>query len=513
MKRAAGVLFLGAAVGLLSQSCGSSDEKKNVREPTGGEGGGAGEGGELTRAGGPAENPGGQGGTPADPQGGAAGTVNVAGAAGAAGTSSDCPTGFGECDGDLSEACEQDLDSVDSCGDCETACSNAHGGISCENLSCKVTSCEAGYGDCNGDPNDGCETNLVSNDQHCGACARDCSSVGATCTVDSCGDIPMQQNVSIGTGNGAWNDRAWAFSSELGIVNMTRGNSVVQWFGLDGISSKVIWNLGTGETGNETLVIDGQDIYWAQRGTPNVVRKKALGAASVDLPTDVFFPDDLPAYLRRQGDYFYWISGEYGEPGYVYRRLFTAASSVPDAPPIVNVAQGAAFNITGFAVTTDAIYWITGDDLNAGTLDNDIRTTPLTGGVPTSVPKVAGAADGQIKDIGNYTISANLTAVGDTLYFARTVGQSTLNGVYRFKKGDAAPTKLVEFEDVSTFAVADAFIYYGNANNQGVWRAPLAGGQGVKVSQSYLTTVVGTDAQFAYVGFVNQPAYFYKIFQ
>ena len=45
MKQAAAVLFLGAAVGLLSQSCGSSDGKKNVRQPTGGEGGNAGEGG------------------------------------------------------------------------------------------------------------------------------------------------------------------------------------------------------------------------------------------------------------------------------------------------------------------------------------------------------------------------------------------------------------------------------------------------------------------------------------
>lgn len=506
-------MFLGAAVGLLLQSCGSSDGKKSVRQPTGGEGGegegGAGEGGEATRAGRPAENPGGQGGGgAANPIGGAAG----AGGAGAAGTNGDCPTGFDECDGDPSQACEQDLNSVEACGDCETTCSNAHGGISCENQTCTVTSCDTGYGDCNGDPSDGCETNLVSNDEHCGACARDCSSVSATCTVDSCGAIPMQQNVSIGIGNGPWNDRTWAFSSDLGIVNMTRANSVVQWFGLDGTSSKVIWTLGAGETGNGTLVIDGQDIYWAQRGTPNVVRKKALGEATAALPTDVFYPEDLPAYLRRQGDYFYWISGEYGEPGYVYRRPFTAASDVA-GDRIVNVAQGPAGDITGFAVTTDAIYWITGNDLDAATLDNDIRTTPLTGGVPTSVPKVAGATDGQIKDFGNYTINANLTAVGDTLYFARTIGASALNGVYRYKKGDAAPTKLVEFEDVSTFAVASDFIYYGNSNYQGVWRAPITGGQGVLVSPTYLTTLVGTDAKFAYIALVNQPGSFYKIFQ
>lgn len=420
---------------------------------------------------------------------------------------SDCPTGFADCDGDPS-LCEQAVNSVDQCGACDTTCINEHGSITCEDLACKVTSCAAGYDDCNGDPNDGCETNLVGNDEHCGACSRDCSSVGASCTVDSCGDIPMQQNVSIGVGNGPWNDRAWAFSSDLGIVNMRNSDGMIQWFGLDGVSSKQIWDAG--QSSNGTLVIDGEDIYWAELG--NVVRKKALSAASAALPTDVFSPALLPVYLRIQGDYFYWISGDYGDLGYVYRRLRAAASDEPGTR-IVEVQQGSAANITGFAVTTDAIYWITGDDDAGGTLDNAIRTTPLEGGEPSSIPKVAGAADAQIKDFGNYTIVANLTAIGDTLYFARTIGASALNGVYRFKKGDAAPKKLAEAEDVATFAVGEAFVYYGLLNQQGVWRAPIAGGSGQKVSLTYLTTIVGVDEKFAYVALVNQPGFFYKIFQ
>lgn len=32
------------------------------------------------------------------------------------------------------------------------------------------------------------------------------------------------------------------------------------------------------------------------------------------------------------------------------------------------------------------------------------------------------------------------------------------------------------------------------------------------VGQNYQSTIVGTDDQFAYVAFVNQPSYFYKIF-
>jgi hypothetical protein len=436
-------------------------------------------------------------------------TSAVAGAAGAA--PDECPTGFAECDGDLSDPCEQDLSELTSCGACDHTCSNEHGGIACEGLACRA-SCDAGYGDCNGDPSDGCETALIENDQHCGACGRDCTSVGASCTVDSCGDIPMQQNVSLGTGNGPFNDRAFAFSTDIGIANMTKLGSIVQLFPLDGSAGKVIWDTTGGESGNETLVIEGQEIFWAQRGTPPVVRKKLASAAPTTLPTDVFFPLYMPVYLRHQGDYHYWISGDFGEPGYVYRRLRSATSEI-QGTRIMDVAQGSATSLSGFAVTSDAVYWVTSDDLNGGTTDNDIRTVPLTGGVPTSVPKVPGAADGVIKDFGNFTIIPNLTAVGDALYFARTIGESSLNGIYRYRQGDAAPTKIVEAENVTTFAVGEAFVYYGLLNQQGVWRAPIAGGQGVKVGQNYQTTIVGVDDEFAYVAFVNQPSYFYKIFQ
>lgn len=496
-------------VGLLSQACGASDAKKKVAGPVpqGGQGGEGGVDAGGASAGGPV---GGEPGMTAAGLGGTAGDSSVAGAAGA-GPAVDCPSGFDECDGDPSQACEQPITELSSCGSCDTVCTNAHGGIACEEMACKVTSCDAGYDDCNGDPNDGCETALVGNDENCGACGRDCTSEGATCTVDSCGDIPMQQGVSLGTGNGPINDRAFAFSSTTGIANMTRTNSVVQLFPLDGSPGKVIWNSTNGESGNETLVIDGQEIFWAQRGTTSVVRKKLATQPSADLPTDAFFPEYLPAFLRLQGDYFYWITGDYFQPGYVYRRLRSAP--VSDAGErIVNVAQGSGStvsSIAAFAVTTDAIYWTTGDDSNAATPDNDIRTVPLTGGVPTSVPKVPGASDGAITEV----YKPSFAAVGDTLYFARTVGTSTLNGVYRFKQGDAAPTKIAEANNVTTFAVGQAFVYYGLANTQGVWRAPLSGGQAVKVGQNYQTTIVGVDAKFAYVAFVNQPSYFYKIFQ
>jgi hypothetical protein len=521
MKKAVGLALMGVLVGLLAQSCGSSDNKKSARSPYGG-GGQGGESGEPAPAGAGGEALGG-GGNPSvtPPVGGAAGdgTGGVAvGGAGGTGTL-DCPAGFAECDGDLSESCEQDLSDLANCGACDTECTNEHGAVACAQEACAPT-CDAGYADCNGDPNDGCETSLKGNDDHCGACGNSCTSVGATCKVlvrqgfpdvDTCGDIRVHDNVPIAPG-GPFNANAWVFSETHGIFHMTKTNGIVRQFPIDGSAYKTIWNTVSATSGNESLLVDGDDVLWSECGTTNVVRRKAIAATEQALPADAFFPEYCPAYLRLQGDYYYWISGEMGQPAYIYRRDRTAAQNVTGSR-IVNVAQGSSASISGFAVTTDAIYWITGDDLEAATTDNDIRTVPLTGGVPTTVPAVPGAADAVVKDGGNATMSVHLTAVGDALYFARTAGDSPLNGVYRFRKGDAAPTKIVTAENVTTFAVGPDHVYYGLLLSPGVWSAPLAGGQGVQKSEDYVTRTLGTAGKFVYVTFTNVPAYIYKQFQ
>lgn len=506
MKKTFGLGLLGIVVALLPQSCGSSDGKKTVRNPGAGGEGGAGGDPSLSASGGEAPGGGGNASVPVVGGGGAGG----AGGAGGVASTPDCASGFAECDGDLSDACEQDLSDPAACGGCDISCTNAHGEAACVEQTCAPT-CDDGYADCNGDPNDGCETPLVDNDEHCGACGRDCTSVGATCAVDTCGDIRMQEDIPIGPG-GPFNANAWTFSPVHGIFHMTRTNGVIRQFPLDSSAYRTIWNTVSALSGNESLLVDGDDVLWAQHGTPSVVRKKAVAAAEVALPADAFFPEYCPVYLRSQGDYYYWISGENGEPGYVYRRLRTAVQA-EKGTKIVSVAQGSAASISGFAVTTDAIYWITSDDLNAATTDNDIRTVPLTGGVPTSVPPVAGAADGVVKDGTNATMGVHLTAVGDTMYFARTAGDSALNGVYRFRKGDAAPTKIVEAENITTLAVGNQHVYYGMLLIKGIWRAPLVGGQGEQMSEDFVTRVLGVDDKFAYATFINTPAFIYKIFQ
>ncbi len=73
-------------------------------------------------------------------------------------TALQCPEGLGDCDGNSANGCETRLRwDVDNCGECGNTCTVAHGGGICEGGQCKVLYCDPGWGDQNGQYEDGCE--------------------------------------------------------------------------------------------------------------------------------------------------------------------------------------------------------------------------------------------------------------------------------------------------------------------------------------------------------------------
>ncbi len=87
-----------------------------------------------------------------------------------------CPAGLGNCNGDPADGCETTLDTVANCGACGNACALPHASSSCDAGSCAIGACDAGYGDCDGDPQNGCEASLavVPDSTSCGACGVSC---------------------------------------------------------------------------------------------------------------------------------------------------------------------------------------------------------------------------------------------------------------------------------------------------------------------------------------------------
>jgi hypothetical protein len=102
-----------------------------------------------------------------------------------------CAAGWGDCDGNAANGCETNLLSSRShCGFCGAACAappNAEG--VCEGGRCQVR-CAAGFGDCDGDASNGCEHNVSNDPGNCGACLNRCprpANALPTCAGGFCG--------------------------------------------------------------------------------------------------------------------------------------------------------------------------------------------------------------------------------------------------------------------------------------------------------------------------------------
>jgi hypothetical protein len=91
-----------------------------------------------------------------------------------------CADGSTDCDGDASNGCEADLSSsAEHCGACDQPCVATGPNVtaaSCELGVCRLTCRNARtQGDCDGDPSNGCETDLFHDRDNCGSCGMSCS--------------------------------------------------------------------------------------------------------------------------------------------------------------------------------------------------------------------------------------------------------------------------------------------------------------------------------------------------
>lgn len=101
-----------------------------------------------------------------------------------------CDPGFGNCDGAPDNGCETRLDTLTNCGSCGSTCSLPNAMVSCATRTCTFVSCAAGSTNCDGLTSNGCE-DTTSDPLNCGACDRVCRGrpnasgvcVGGTCQV------------------------------------------------------------------------------------------------------------------------------------------------------------------------------------------------------------------------------------------------------------------------------------------------------------------------------------------
>ncbi len=102
-----------------------------------------------------------------------------------------CNAGYGDCDGDAANGCETDTRTAAAhCGRCGSACIVAGGTAACVAGACTVGRCEANAADCDGNAANGCETDTRTTAAHCGGCGRACPAAAhsvASCAAGACG--------------------------------------------------------------------------------------------------------------------------------------------------------------------------------------------------------------------------------------------------------------------------------------------------------------------------------------
>lgn len=104
-----------------------------------------------------------------------------------------CTAGFGNCDGNMANGCETPLNTLSNCGACGALCPAINDTPVCAASVCTISSCSAGFANCNGLASDGCETNVMTDLNNCGTCGHFCAAPFATpaclsgaCIIASC---------------------------------------------------------------------------------------------------------------------------------------------------------------------------------------------------------------------------------------------------------------------------------------------------------------------------------------
>jgi hypothetical protein len=103
-----------------------------------------------------------------------------------------CGAGTSNCDGSDVNGCETRTSTdVNNCGaggsagaGCGVRCPSTGGAPSCSGGVCSLA-CNTGFGNCDSDAANGCETNTQTSTTHCGACGRTCTAT-QTCSAGNC---------------------------------------------------------------------------------------------------------------------------------------------------------------------------------------------------------------------------------------------------------------------------------------------------------------------------------------
>lgn len=341
----------------------------------------------------------------------------------------ECATGRGDCDGEPDNGCETDLSDPEHCGACDNVCENG----ACVDLAC---TCEGNFLECDGDPATVCETDVATSSEHCGVCGRSCA--GEACAEGLCVPQPVgtvdfiYTYILVGS-------TVYLAAGEPGVHKMSVEGGALQQVGNDNVYANA-------------LVAGGTSIYWT---SPNDVRSTSTvtGATTV-LAT----PSKTWQNIAIGGGKVYWgeIDGTPANPG-TMRLMRTTTAEGGTAEQVAVLGEGKYLH--DFVTTTEHVYW---NDITQLRRTSHEALSPQTFLEAPSPPTFMTLIPEALAFAG-ITSSTYLATLED----ASVEQLASLPG-YGPLTGDATNVYFVTFQDGSPEAT--------------LWRVPRAGGEPFKLA-------------------------------
>jgi len=228
-------------------------------------------------------------------------------------------------------------------------CSLGAATAQCKEGKCVVAACTAGFGDCDGNPANGCEAELAKNAQHCGKCGNSCGAGlcdQGTCQVgplfDTEGVIrelalsadtlfvlsdftlraynkdtgafaravsPPAYLVGNATASQTSGYAAATVAGDGGVTLGADGGAIVATHQLLRIDAPPVCVFASGGIG--ALTAQGTDVYFAGLGAPGAVELSALDATStcaIPKATSLAAGQDPVAFMSVDAERLYWLT-------------------------------------------------------------------------------------------------------------------------------------------------------------------------------------------------------------
>jgi hypothetical protein len=423
-----------------------------------------------------------------------------------------CVSGYADCNAVFSDGCEVSTSSdVLHCGACNKPCSSGNATTACSQGACKIISCNPGMGDCDKDASNGCETNLAASPLHCGACGIACSfpNAAGACTASVCGlgaCNPGFGNCNANPSDGCetgLTDNALhcsACNTQCVFPNATAACSNAQC---------VIGACAAGFGNCDGIVGNGCEVkVSSDANNCGVCGKTCAGFPCVNGQCQ---SPPLPVKLADSGGGAFDIAVD---ATYVYWGSSAGIQRIAKSGGSPTVLSSGVAN--GIAIDSARAYW-------ADTGASSIRSVPLGGGTATTlvsgltypwrvatngvnvfftdnsaasvsrVPAMGGAATALATGLGG---AAGIAVDASYVYFTT----NTSGTVARVPIGGGAVTTLASGESTPIRVAIDATqVYFTTYTSAGaVKKVPIAGGNVVTLAQATSPIAVLVDTGWVY---------------